>query len=121
MNAEMNTLQLSHQQRGLVGALICICANTLISFALNVQKLAHIKTQEHEENDEEARRGRSQPANRRSGSRSGQYGSIGEERDEGEGTEQHNSGPNTKFLRSGLFWWGLSLMVLGEGGNFICE
>lgn len=103
-----------------MGALICICANTLISFALNVQKLAHIKTQEHEEHDEEARRGRSSEGNHRSGPTSGQYSTIGEE-GEGDESPQQSSGPSTKFLRSGLFWWGLSLMVLGEGGNFICE
>lgn len=110
---------LSHRQRGLIGALICICANTLISFALNVQKLAHLRTRRDGER-------------RRSSDQRRGYGSIiheeeeeEEEGDSGNGVGRGDSGsspgpPNTRFLRSGLWWVGMSLMTLGEGGNFIC-
>ncbi|CAO1632314.1 unnamed protein product [Sympodiomycopsis kandeliae] len=103
---DVGVLQLSNRQRGLIGAIICICANTLISFALNVQKLAHLRTQNskgvHEE-AEDSHQGRRQ------------NDAIREEEDhEGEG-----NGLNTKFLRSGLWWLGMTMMVLGEGGNFI--
>lgn len=30
-------------------------------------------------------------------------------------------GPSTRFLRSKLWWLGMGLMIVGEGGNFLCE
>lgn len=110
----------SQRQRGLVGALICICANTLISFALNVQKLAHVRAAAR---DGEGGGGDAE-AGRRDANANGQQ-EHNHNHDEGSPSSSDGSGngngPNTRFLRSGLWWLGMSMMVLGEGGNFVCE
>lgn len=108
----------SSQRQALLGAVICICANTLISLALNVQKLAHLRQQ-------------------RADGRGAQEGQTQEEGDDNaNGHEPTNNGkhsrqhseesshsqaqqPNTKFLKSKLWWTGMGLMVIGEGGNFV--
>lgn len=109
-------MPLSQGQGALLGASICIVANTLISLALNVQKLAHVRMQ-----------------GKMLGAAEGQ--GEGEEEDEGEGQGEDESGnehgdagqqeggaqPNTRFLKSKLWWSGIGLMLLGETGNFICE
>lgn len=54
------------QQKALIGALICIGANTLVSLALNVQKKAHQQQEAEDNGDEEDDEEAEQP--RRSGS-----------------------------------------------------
>lgn len=117
-------MELSPRQKALIGALICIGANTLISLALNVQKLAHVRLQQGLEGSSE---GDAEDADEHHGRGSSldEAREEGVQDDEGEGgdeDEQDNThGPTTEFLRSRLWWTGMGLMVLGEGGNFVCE
>lgn len=43
------------------------------------------------------------------------------DRENSEEDFNHSSGPGSEFLRSRLWWFGISLMTLGEAGNFLCE
>lgn len=104
----------------------------LISLALNVQKLAHQKTKA-EGDDEEFRGEDSVSASERNGmivkrcnSKNGEGGHRRRPSAGAQGLTDtaasdsvaSESGPNTHFLRSKLWWLGISLMALGEGGNF---
>lgn len=155
--SSLSSVSMSFQKRALIGALICIGGNTLISLALNVQKLAHQKTKEQTDHEGEAApsaqqsnpagsyeeveevdangeyriddsgnnskqrytaRKSSSAGHSRSRTGSASYGQGG---DDSQAEQQADSGPNTRFLKSKLWWLGFGLMVLGECGNFICE
>jgi len=84
-----------------VGVLLACAGNLIISLALNLQKLAHIKAD-------------------------GAEGEEGERNDgEGDGEQPSESTPLTKdkprpsYLTFKLWWFGLILMVIGEVGNFM--
>lgn len=113
----------------LVGIVIAISGNILISFALNIQRYAHIKL-----HDVEKRRLKNSSADElttiRIISHIRNYGQSGDEDNElGQNTQsqrltspeysdQHNS-PDITYLRSPYWWGGIFLMGIGEVGNFL--
>ncbi|KAL0078805.1 magnesium transporter NIPA-domain-containing protein [Phycomyces blakesleeanus] len=124
-----------------IGVLVSVCGNALISVALNVQKLAHNKIQEQQmanyfANMDEPPRwiatsqsayagGEFFPDDGYSSPRTSEDVSRTEE-EEAEhrkliiamAQEQTKSG-ESDYLKSKLWWLGISLMVLGEVGNFV--
>ncbi|KAF4551020.1 Hypothetical protein D9617_15g043740 [Elsinoe fawcettii] len=136
----------------IIGIVVAIVGNILISFALNTQRYAHIKLgREREERERRAKARRSGkstgygttqvegPGERRGtfGSRDGsrreslkrgesepllRRGSGAERRDSvyTDGTkEEKGAGKEKTYLSSGWWWLGISLMTVGECGNFL--
>ena len=129
-----------------IGIVTAIVGNILISFALNIQRYAHIRLGEEQEKDE------SSIAHRQNGLKSyGTQNKIAEERvkanlegvdEDGENTGGKDDGhslhsqdsrsstikptksneeqPQRKnYLRSPYWWVGIVLMTIGEAGNFL--
>src|SRR5271170_3440253 len=82
-----------------IGIVICLCGNVIISFALNIQRLAHERIQRKLLHNPSSDRGVHPPK-----PATGQH-EIDED-------EPH-------YLKSKLWWTGLVLMVIGETGNFV--
>lgn len=127
----------------LIGVAISLIGNILISLALNCQKLAHVRL-EREGNDGG---GEQQALGQENGSSENQallhpstssqnspnYGTSQGGPDHGkktngasqthneEGQGPQNESMSTTFLKSKLWWVGISLMTLGEFGNFLCR
>lgn len=122
----------------LIGIITAICGNILISFALNTQRYAHMRLgQDRDEAQEKGKAGRTrqtetqeQLAEERArkntdaegerqpllGSRKGSTSTSdtyvdGEKEEEQEATKS--------YLKSPIWWLGISLMVVGEAGNFL--
>ncbi|UZJ53122.1 hypothetical protein CBS101457_002442 [Exobasidium rhododendri] len=134
----------SSGRSSLIGVAISLVGNILISLALNCQKLAHVRLEQQGKDveqvkpqtshDEESRtllnRSDTTGSSRKYGSdvtqspphtkqtaknnNSGGSQHVGSEDEEG-----HQEGMSTTFLRSRLWWLGISLMTLGEFGNFL--
>ena len=144
----------------LIGIVTAIVGNVLISFALNIQRYAHIRLdREQDGKDEQWSDGRTRGNNHNYGT---QQIAIVEERaqlklsalseEERTGKTQHSNGNGDSgisagshslhsrsfsdstinhfeklrpqadrktYLRSGYWWAGLVLMIIGEAGNFI--
>jgi hypothetical protein len=119
----------------LIGIVTAIIGNILISFALNIQRYAHIRL--HDEQSQ--RREKSRHAAKGS---HGDYGTTstnghpnGEEGDEQEdgvlqssfhsGNSQstafseRDSDQESSYLKSPYWWGGIVLMTVGEAGNFL--
>lgn len=117
----------------IIGIVTAIVGNILISFALNIQRYAHIKL--HQERS--LRREKSKSPLRDSG-----YGTLA--RDESGTGGQHNGAGNedltrsfqssnskdsnssddekegdSSYLKSPYWWGGIVLMTIGEAGNFL--
>ncbi|KAG4027493.1 hypothetical protein MFRU_029g00170 [Monilinia fructicola] len=121
----------------LIGIVTAIVGNVLISFALNIQRYAHIRLHEEELRRKERLRTISKSA--------GGYGTVGTngnriiEEEEYEGSEEEplrrsfhsqNSQSSTcsdddhgdqrsTYLQSPYWWGGIFLMTIGELGNFL--
>ena len=85
-----------------IGIVICLCGNVVISFALNLQRLAHERiqrriAQHHIQSDT--------------------YGSNRSTTSKCDDEDIDEQG--TQYLKSKLWWTGLVLMVIGETGNFV--
>lgn len=94
-----------------IGIIICVCGNIVISFALNIQRLAHERIQRKLVDSKDARL---RPSNQESLSYgSGQSGSTAKDDDNPD--EQDG----VLYLKSHLWWTGLVLMAVGETGNFV--
>lgn len=132
-----------------IGVLVAVCGNALISVALNVQKRAHNNIQERQmanyfANMDEPPQWISTtqysgfcPDDGYSSPRSSIDSSItttqpersSTPRSEAELMEHHKyimtmaqeqtKGGDTEYLKSKLWWLGISLMILGEVGNFV--
>lgn len=121
----------------LIGIITAITGNILISFALNIQRYAHIRLHREAVQRKETRRkiGKSSPNG---------YGTNGSNNMDGNGEENEGSGENTalrasfhsddsrssdyssedenqdsNYLRSPYWWGGIVLMTVGEAGNFL--
>jgi len=95
-----------------IGIVICICGNVVISFALNLQRLAHERIQKRIDAAEERQPAQPQsqePAN---------YGTRGRSTNT-KGSDEEEDEFNTQYLKSSLWWTGMVLMVIGEAGNFV--
>lgn len=115
----------------LIGIITAICGNIIISFALNIQRYAHIRL--HRELEEKKRQSRNISRNV-----SAIYGTAGgagvrqDGNDEPESPLGHSFASsdfhdNSKdeqperetYLRSPYWWGGIILMTIGETGNFL--
>jgi hypothetical protein len=132
----------SQRWSSLIGIVTAICGNILISFALNIQRYAHIRI----EREAEGERVRLGLRRQRTSGGSSTYGSLhspdrearilyGDE--EGESDEHDDLRQSflsertvkpgrdlvernrTNYLRSPYWWSGFVLMTLGEIGNFL--
>jgi magnesium transporter len=83
-----------------IGIVICLVGNVIISFALNIQRLAHERIQR-----KEARNLYQQEST---------YGTHPHPSKNIEVDED-----STQYLKSKLWWTGLVLMIIGETGNFV--
>ena len=114
----------------LIGIVTALIGNVLISFALNIQRYAHIRLH------------RERLLHKKSWSngklRGSAYGTVDSDRDDhtrnhaeptNESTPLHRLGSNSEesneeamnksYLRSPWWWAGIILMTVGEGGNFL--
>ncbi|KAF2226527.1 magnesium transporter NIPA-domain-containing protein [Elsinoe ampelina] len=142
----------------IIGIVVAIVGNILISFALNTQRYAHIKLNREREEREQESKARSDKGRKREVTRG--YGTAqedgtgqtrerrgtleggsrresltfkrgesealledGERRDSvytvGSGREEKGEVKDKSYLSSGWWWLGISLMVVGECGNFL--
>ncbi|KAG2175239.1 hypothetical protein INT44_007727 [Umbelopsis vinacea] len=87
-----------------IGVVVSVCGNILISVALNLQKYAHNKLQETSNSNGTL-----------------PYSSPHIPNDDGFFGNQKSipQEDNTDYLKSKLWWAGISLMVVGEIGNFV--
>ncbi|EST05831.2 Magnesium transporter NIPA [Kalmanozyma brasiliensis GHG001] len=119
-----------------IGVVVAIAGNVTISLALNCQKLAHTRLQRgqngqqdgHSDDSEDGSPNRRPSSGQRRSDRSESSGQNGhanshsEDGHNGHGKSDDSSsgtGMDTMFLHSKLWWLGLALMTIGEGGNFI--
>ncbi|KAI7861793.1 magnesium transporter NIPA-domain-containing protein [Spinellus fusiger] len=122
-----------------IGVLVSVCGNALISVALNVQKLAHNKIQEQQmanyfANMDEPPRWITTsrtyagleffPDDGYSSPRTSEEARTSEEEAEHRKlilamAQEQTKGGDSDYLKSKLWWLGISLMVLGEVGNFV--
>ena len=125
-----------HEWNALIGIVTAIVGNVLISFALNIQRYAHIRLSRLRGLSHDSWKGKggysaqvklaeerakfnlrrvsnAEPARLSTDLNNGASGSIAkQEKDEGrEGT--------TTYLRSPYWWAGILLMTVGEAGNFL--
>ncbi|KFY23956.1 hypothetical protein V491_02340 [Pseudogymnoascus sp. VKM F-3775] len=113
----------------LIGIVSSIVGNILISFALNIQRYAHIRI--HKEVEEKKRQHRQ--ANDRYGTGNGSWrGHDGHEETERLRGSFESAGPSSEsgddsnrnveqqsYLQSPYWWAGIVLMTVGETGNFL--
>ncbi|KUJ12972.1 DUF803-domain-containing protein [Mollisia scopiformis] len=117
----------------LIGIITAIIGNILISFALNIQRYAHIRL--HEEQSHRREKLKSIPKSAGGYGTTGTNGHVtevngqnGEEADNtlqssfssrstGCGDEDHKE--EVTYLRSPYWWGGIVLMTIGEAGNFL--
>ena len=103
----------------LIGIVTAIVGNVLISFALNMQRYAHIRL------DREFQQKRSPPSNIEAQNETAQNGT--DETDEtapllGSQPRKHtlpNPDKQQSYLTSPYWWAGIVLMTIGEAGNFL--
>ncbi|KFY64694.1 hypothetical protein V496_03089 [Pseudogymnoascus sp. VKM F-4515 (FW-2607)] len=113
----------------LIGIISSIVGNILISFALNIQRYAHLRL--HKELEEKKRRQR-QVSNRygtADGSWTGHNGRDETERLRGSfetaksgsesGDDRNGNVEQQSYLKSPYWWVGIALMTIGETGNFL--
>ncbi|CBQ71043.1 conserved hypothetical protein [Sporisorium reilianum SRZ2] len=121
-----------------IGVVVAVAGNITISLALNCQKLAHTRLQQahhgqqHADNDEAPTLPQNDATSADDQEQAQQHASTTRESSESSVTTKHNghdgeqnghksngNGMDTEFLLSKLWWLGLALMTIGEGGNFI--
>src|SRR5271170_3725151 len=83
-----------------IGIVICLCGNVIISFALNIQRLAHERIQRKLLHNPSDHRDAHPPKPAAAG-------------------EHALDEDGTYYLKSKLWWTGLVLMAIGETGNFV--
>ena len=121
----------------LIGIVTAIVGNILISFALNIQRYAHIKL--HEARVERKEKGRTTGKRTQNG-----YGTTDRNEGNGGGYDGHENGEDdllqssyhsadsvsttssdnedehdSSYLKSPYWWGGIVLMTIGEAGNFL--
>jgi hypothetical protein len=128
----------------LIGIVTAIVGNILISFALNIQRYAHIKL--HKEKTERKERARNAAKGPRGGYGTTRENSIiehyGDAEENGRDEEEednpleqsfhttdsqstgcsdnnHKNQQDSNYLRSPYWWGGIILMTIGEAGNFL--
>lgn len=112
MNNPRYAPTLPEESHTYIGVVVSICGNILISVALNLQKYAHNKIQKKSTSS----------STHLNGSLPHSSPQIGENNyDNGYQNYQKSDveEDNTDYLKSKLWWIGISLMVIGEIGNFV--
>ncbi|KAF2859395.1 DUF803-domain-containing protein, partial [Piedraia hortae CBS 480.64] len=107
----------------LIGIVTAICGNVLISFALNVQRYAHMRLSGQKANQDDGEDGLSLQR-RIAEQRAEANPAPSEEREPLIARSEHSSEsekvPREKnYLKSPIWWTGIALMILGEAGNFL--
>ena len=92
-----------------IGIIICLCGNVVISFALNIQRLAHERIERRLAQTNGQRTSREDVE-----SYGSQLAVVPHPAKDSASAEE-----GTLYLKSKLWWTGLVLMVIGELGNFI--
>ncbi|KAI8065925.1 magnesium transporter NIPA-domain-containing protein [Gongronella butleri] len=138
----MESLTLYLQEKDLafstfIGVVVSVCGNALISVALNVQKLAHNRLQERQmvnyfANMDEPPRWISASTGNLfypdDGYSSPRTSSDGMDRDGEDDAlaqfmmvmqQEQRQNDNNEYLHSKLWWIGITLMIVGEVGNFV--
>jgi magnesium transporter len=100
-----------------IGIVICLCGNVIISFALNLQRLAHERIQRKLAARNSRPRSNRQPSENENG-RVQDYGSNRSNHSKNDDDPEAEV-EGTRYLKSSLWWTGLVLMVIGETGNFV--
>jgi hypothetical protein len=98
-----------------IGIVICLCGNVIISFALNIQRLAHERIQTRLA--KKKRRARAHRAGQEI--ESGGNGEDYTGRPQSKDGDEEEGDEGTQYLKSHLWWTGLVLMCIGEVGNFV--
>ncbi|KAI0997274.1 hypothetical protein K3495_g10912 [Podosphaera aphanis] len=105
----------------IIGIITAICGNILISIALNIQRLAHIKIHKVQEENSTSR------ISAMSSDELRDYKGIGNDCTSrklfqktrfSQSLDQSDS-PETSYLKSPYWWAGIALMTIGEAGNFL--
>lgn len=117
----------------IIGIITAIVGNILISFALNIQRYAHIRLN-HDKAEKERSRAVSRANATRNGSGNGpDVGCEGEEAEETDPLMKQTDAKRastmkcddddhfekTTYLNSPYWWAGITLMTIGEAGNFL--
>ncbi|KAI8387005.1 magnesium transporter NIPA-domain-containing protein [Blakeslea trispora] len=123
----------------LIGVLVSVCGNALISVALNLQKRAHNNIQEKQmakyfANMDEPPQwisttqpngvfmpddGYSSPRSSLEQQRQYSDDDVEQQKFIMMMAQEQTKGGDTEYLKSKLWWLGISLMILGEVGNFV--
>ncbi|KAJ2960749.1 hypothetical protein NQZ79_g3982 [Umbelopsis isabellina] len=112
MNNSRDALTLPEESHTYIGVVVSICGNILISVALNLQKYAHNKLQKKSASS----------FTHSNGSLPHSSPQIGQNNYDDRFQNCQKSDleeDNTDYLKSKLWWIGISLMVIGEIGNFV--
>ncbi|TVY75889.1 NIPA-like protein [Lachnellula suecica] len=117
----------------LIGIITAIVGNILISFALNIQRYAHIRL--HNERNQNKEKAKAALKNSQGG-----YGTVGTDESLAEGEDEEGreeddplrksfhsvdsqssscSKHESSYLKSPYWWGGIVLMTVGEAGNFL--
>ncbi|KAN0115287.1 DUF803 domain containing protein [Hyaloscypha variabilis] len=118
----------------LIGIVTAIVGNILISFALNIQRYAHIRlSQERSIRKEKSKLNAKSPQNGygTTGANGHRVVEVDEEPDDSLRTSFHSTNTqssgcsdddhkqDSNYLRSPYWWGGIALMTIGETGNFL--
>jgi hypothetical protein len=102
-----------------IGIVICLCGNVIISFALNLQRLAHERIQTRLSNTTRTKTAHRQGQEIEAGGIEADYGSVARPTSKDADDDQEIDDEGTQYLKSNLWWTGLILMCIGEIGNFV--
>ncbi|KAK6430595.1 hypothetical protein LTR95_013250 [Oleoguttula sp. CCFEE 5521] len=97
----------------LIGIVIAMVGNVLISLALNTQRYAHMRLSKERDQAESKRKSEEASA-------SGETVPLLSKHTDSEDKEKDDEAEKSKsYLRSPIWWIGITLMTVGEAGNFI--
>jgi len=108
----------------LIGIITAIVGNVLISFALNMQRYAHIRLERELQEKERQRKKRSASGTSLSRFGSSKRNGASEnepllQRVDGEEEVEGAYKQKSSYLKSPYWWAGIILMTVGEAGNFL--
>jgi hypothetical protein len=119
----------------LIGIVTAIVGNILISFALNIQRYAHIRLHEEQSQRKEKSRHAAKSSHNGYGTTNTNGAQTGEEEEGQEDDVLQSSFPSgnsqstayserdgdqeSSYLKSPYWWGGIVLMTVGEAGNFL--
>nr|OQO24559.1 hypothetical protein B0A51_07730 [Rachicladosporium sp. CCFEE 5018] len=96
----------------LIGIVIAMVGNVLISLALNTQRYAHMRLSKERDQAESKRKSEES-------TESGETVPLLAKHDRDDKEQTDDADKNKSYLRSPIWWIGITLMTVGEAGNFI--